>query len=343
MRKLQTTILILLTLSSITYPGDKRVLLELLTNAHCFSCVSAYEFFKQFRSTSPVSSSVSYIFYHVTQPGVEDSIYYENKIESDMRNVYYGSIIAAPILFVDGLFAGSNPKTWQNAIEVAAAAPSPMTMMLSGKVSGNTVTISTTISQTGDLFYDDLRLHLVATEHVTGYIGKNGVTPQTYAMRKMINGGEGEPLTMTKGETKTIVRSFTRQLHWNPEGLWVTAFVQSKSKRSVVQSSMMSVTLFTVTNVSPPASVPETFVLRQNFPNPFNPSTIIEFQLPQSEHVSLTVHDPLGREIASLVNQTLPEGNHSYTFDANRLPSGVYLYKLQQKNGSHARKMLLIR
>ena len=76
--------------------------------------------------------------------------------------------------------------------------------------------------------------------------------------------------------------------------------------------------------------LPEAYALAQNYPNPFNPSTNIRFQLPQAEQVTLRVFDVLGREVAALLDNTsLGGGEHTVRFDASRLTSGVYLYRLE--------------
>jgi hypothetical protein len=85
------------------------------------------------------------------------------------------------------------------------------------------------------------------------------------------------------------------------------------------------------------------FALEQNYPNPFNPSTQIRFTL-QSSHVTrLTVYDILGREVAVLVNETLPAGSHSVNFDASNLTSGVYVYKLEAGGEVQTRRMTLLK
>lgn len=83
--------------------------------------------------------------------------------------------------------------------------------------------------------------------------------------------------------------------------------------------------------------------LEQNFPNPFNPSTIITWNLPEASEVSLRVFDLLGKEVAVLVNGQLRAGEHRAVFNAGSLPSGVYFYKLDAGKHSLSRKMLLIR
>ena len=80
------------------------------------------------------------------------------------------------------------------------------------------------------------------------------------------------------------------------------------------------------------SSKPLTYALMQNFPNPFNPSTQINFDLPFAGQVSLVVYDLLGREVAALATGFHAAGHHSVTWDASRQSSGVYFYRLQADN-----------
>ncbi len=90
--------------------------------------------------------------------------------------------------------------------------------------------------------------------------------------------------------------------------------------------------------------VPRVFALEQNFPNPFNPSTTIAFTLAEDSHVLLRVFDCMGREMATLVNQNMKAGElHSVVFDASRISSGMYFYRLDAGKNSSARKFILLR
>jgi hypothetical protein len=92
-----------------------------------------------------------------------------------------------------------------------------------------------------------------------------------------------------------------------------------------------------------PGGRPETFLLQQNYPNPFNPSTTIEFVLPEASTVSLTVHTLIGQEIDTVVEGERPAGRFRETWDAEGLPSGVYLYSLRAGGYVSTKKMLLMR
>lgn len=90
-------------------------------------------------------------------------------------------------------------------------------------------------------------------------------------------------------------------------------------------------------------SPPEAFELTQNYPNPFNPATTIEFVVPQTQRVSLTVYDLLGRTIATPVNDIREAGAHTVPIDASSWSSGIYIYRLTTTATSLTRKMLLVK
>lgn len=91
------------------------------------------------------------------------------------------------------------------------------------------------------------------------------------------------------------------------------------------------------------SDVPSVFVLYQNFPNPFNPSTIINYELPIAGYVKLSVYDILGRELTVLVNEKQSAGKYSIEWNAGNYPSGVYFYTLQTNKFSDTRKMILLK
>jgi cyanophycinase len=119
-----------------------------------------------------------------------------------------------------------------------------------------------------------------------------------------------------------------------------------------------------VTGIRAEPGLPAGFNLEQNYPNPFNPTTTVKFQIPNtppasvtperragkfqssatsSGSVSLKIYDLLGREVAVLVNESLPAGTHTVRFDGSRLASGVYIYRLQAGTIAQSRTMILLR
>lgn len=85
------------------------------------------------------------------------------------------------------------------------------------------------------------------------------------------------------------------------------------------------------------------YALEQNFPNPFNPVTTISYALPQDGMTTLKIYDALGREVKTLVNEFKTTGRYTSEFDASRLSSGVYIYKLVSDKYSAVKKMLLVK
>lgn len=91
------------------------------------------------------------------------------------------------------------------------------------------------------------------------------------------------------------------------------------------------------------SDLPEKFALEQNYPNPFNPTTKIAFDLPQAANVELTVYDMLGRKVATMVNERMTAGTHNVQFDASKLASGMYLYRIDAGSFTSIKKMMLIK
>lgn len=98
-----------------------------------------------------------------------------------------------------------------------------------------------------------------------------------------------------------------------------------------------------VTDVKVQETLPTNYALMQNFPNPFNPSTVIKYSIPEAGIVSLKVFDILGNEVATLVNQNKQAGTYSVKFDASNLSSGIYLYQLKTGKIVMTKKLMLVK
>ena len=88
---------------------------------------------------------------------------------------------------------------------------------------------------------------------------------------------------------------------------------------------------------------PKEFKLEQNFPNPFNPTTTIQYQLPAEARVTLKVYDILGSEVATLVNEVQEAGYKEVQFNGSNYASGMYIYRLTSGNFSSIKKMMLVK
>jgi len=147
------------------------------------------------------------------------------------------------------------------------------------------------------------------------------------------------------GETITI--QFDLRI---PPGVMATTDQIEFTVTSVLDNSV-TVSGNVLTTVSEPtdidsdgnSSLPGDFKLYQNYPNPFNPATTISYDLPSSSVVNLFVYDLLGREVREFNFGIKSAGNHSFTFDAESLSSGVYFYKIETETSSAMKRMLLLK
>ena len=85
------------------------------------------------------------------------------------------------------------------------------------------------------------------------------------------------------------------------------------------------------------------YELYQNHPNPFNPSTVINFTLPEVTRVKIVVYNSIGQKVMELLNKQMDAGYHKVDFDGSNLSSGFYIYRLETPNYSKTMKMILLR
>ena len=126
----------------------------------------------------------------------------------------------------------------------------------------------------------------------------------------------------------------------------------AKNSTNNLASGFWSLPINLITSVEeiPSAVVPREFRLDQNFPNPFNPSTTIQFALPKNADVTVKLFDLLGREVATLVDEEFAPGEYKLLFEAGELASGVYFYRIVGKTTSgtaerfvSTRKLMLLK
>jgi hypothetical protein len=105
----------------------------------------------------------------------------------------------------------------------------------------------------------------------------------------------------------------------------------------------MSKTAIRHESIGEVSSQPLSYVLQQNMPNPFNPTTLINYELPEAGHVVLKVYNMLGQEVATLVDEMEEAGFKTARFDGSNLSSGVYFYRLTAGGFSDMKKMILVK
>ncbi len=130
-------------------------------------------------------------------------------------------------------------------------------------------------------------------------------------------------------------------------GMWILQYTDDSNTgyNTTLDSWSLEIIYETVNGIIQNVTIPSKYMLLQNFPNPFNPSTVITFGLPQNGNTKLTVYDVTGKETAVLVNEFRNAGMYDISVDMNSLglSSGVYFYKLESKDYVSVKKMILVK
>jgi hypothetical protein len=239
MNKLITVALALFLISN-PLPGQQRkVLVELFTNAHCPLCPPAHSTLESFIQNDANASRVDFIYYHMIYPYSDDPLYLADPTDSDTRDLFYGPFFGTPDMFIDGRVQGGNYSGWAAAIDSRVAVQSALSISLSSPKGNGSFTVTAVTRALAPVTASDLVLHFVVIEDVN-YQGRNGVTPQMFAMRKMLPDADGKPLAIDSGMVDTTTQTITLNPAWIPENLSVVVFVQSTSTKEVYQSETIA-------------------------------------------------------------------------------------------------------
>ena len=336
------SILVILIFYSVTVSGqhDRKVLVEVFTNSHCPHCPAAHDVIDDYLA-GPNGEKISYIFYHMVYPYPSDQLYQESMEDSDARDNYYNPVSATPQGWFDGTHQGPT-SGWTASLDNLVLMESPLNIILSGTRNNSQFNINAELTRSGNIPANDLVIHFVVVEDLY-YAGLNGITNHKHVMRKMLPTPDGQSFTIDLFETKNIQQTIDLDPIWDADSLSVVVFVQSSGFMNVYQSESISYNELNVTGLNNSRTYPDEFTLEQNYPKPFNPSTVIGYQLPVSSDIILKVYDLLGREVAALVDEYKPAGSYEVEFDASRLSSGVYLYKLTAGEFSSVKKLMLLK
>lgn len=123
--------------------------------------------------------------------------------------------------------------------------------------------------------------------------------------------------------------------------LIVTAY--DENGLETVPSEPFFIEIQVPTSVIEEPGVPAKFALYNNYPNPFNPTTNISYDIPKSTDVEISIYDITGRLVRTVVNGVKNAGTHTFTFDASNLSSGVYLYRLKTNSNTLIKRMILVK
>jgi hypothetical protein len=139
--------------------------------------------------------------------------------------------------------------------------------------------------------------------------------------------------------TAIISLKFSTSSIEEPDPTVLREYFIETNGRYIKGSTNASLTL----NVVNPRANPYSYKLYINYPNPFNPKTIIKYEIAKTGLVKINVYDLLGRLVTTLVNENKSSGIYSVAFDGSNLASGVYIYRLESGNFTDVKKMVLIK
>lgn len=176
---------------------------------------------------------------------------------------------------------------------------------------------------------------------------QNSGTPNWLHDMYMINNNTG----WACGREGTIIRTTNGGINWTLQSTGVSDLlrqlhmVNSNTGYAVSDGGLiLKTTNGGVIGIEPIGNeIPKAFSLSQNYQNPFNPTTIIEFALPKAGNVLLKVFDESGKEILSLISEYISAGNYKYELDMSEYSSGIYFYRIESNDFADTKKMVLVK
>jgi hypothetical protein len=166
------------------------------------------------------------------------------------------------------------------------------------------------------------------------YLSKGGQPFDRTSDVPVLLGSEGRVIVKSK--------SYPGQSYYISGTSWHDFYYLDSTGNFCIKGLFVNDTLSTGTQNSG-TGIPENYSLSQNYPNPYNPSTTIEYSIPENDFVNIKVYDVLGKEIRTLVSGQKNAGTYKISFDASNLSSGMYYYKITTNNFTDTKKMILIR
>jgi Secretion system C-terminal sorting domain/Outer membrane protein Omp28 len=339
-------ILLLLGLSLETNSqAVRKVLFEEWTSSTCGPCAANNPILNAFIEGHV--DTITAVKYHVGWPTPgNDPMYLHNPTESYDRRYYYG-VNAVPWLNVDGIINDVWPfstANFQNAMSQRLGVSTPLSVNVTDlRIPGDSNRATVVVNILSNLPTGNYYLRVMTVEKKVIYTtppGTNGETIFPEVFRKSHPNSQGTALPTTAG-TYTYVFTYKMNPVWVDSMIYTIAFVQNDANKECL-NSFKAIDNITGTPVYT-ESVPESFSLSQNFPNPFNPSTNIKFTMPKDGNVTLKVYDMIGSEVKTLVEGNHKAGIYNIYFDGSELASGVYFYRLTAGDFTETRKMILIK
>ena len=266
------------------------------------------------------------------------------------RVVYYG-ISGFPTAVFDGVLqsVGGNHNTsmfstYQPLYQTRAGLKSAFSVGITGSHVGDSLHVQVQVTKNAPIIYQDMVLHLALTESNISFSWQDQ-DHLSFVERIMAPDEIGAQLDFASGDLQIFNFDFEVDQSWVMANCELAAWVQNLPDREVLQGAKVSITGLQGVD-DDVVTLPTETKLVGNYPNPFNPSTTIEFALSKPSDVKLDVFNLLGQKITTLVNSRMEAGNHSVIWNGrdasgNSVASGAYFYKLNTNDYASTRKMVL--
>lgn len=222
----------------IPQPVNKKVVIEFFTNSGCVPCVNAHNYFNQIKAAGGVTindTSVVLVVFHSKYPFIYDSLYLENQTQNDARSAYY-AVLFTPQSYLNGVTMGQFSATeWTARINAEFKTTRFLDISLSRNFNSSTDsgTITANVKLLTSLSTTDNVIHIVLTESSISYDGGNGIKIHDYVVRNMVTGSNGEPISLSQGQTTTVNKNFGLKSKWNEDNCYLSVYVQSTSTKKV--------------------------------------------------------------------------------------------------------------
>lgn len=220
----------------IPQPVNRKILVELFTNAGCLPCVQVHNYFDQIHSQAGATindSSVVFISYHWRSPNPADSLYIQNRQQNNDRAAYYG-VFATPFVFMDGTQLGqfSGPEySTQFGIEMNTTEYLDIGMSNVFDSTSDSGRVTLDILTVAPIPASDLKLHVIISESDIHYTLTNGITLFHDVVRTMVTGAPGEDISL--GPETIVDVDYGLNTRWVPSNCKILAFIQSASTKKV--------------------------------------------------------------------------------------------------------------
>ncbi len=289
--------------------------------------------------------------YHTWWPSSADPYHQHNIPENTGRTQYYG-VNATPWVWVDGVVEPNWVYSYANhnaAYTTRKAVPTSVTLSHTGSYDSNTAMVNLTVTASTDaaLPAGDYRLHAVLTESSLFWAAPNGMSNHDHIMRDMYPDENGTAVTFAGGLPQSDDASASFDVSgYDASNCEVVYFLQNLSTKEVLQAGAVS--LDALADQTDVAEAPAAFRMGRNYPNPFNPNTVIPVSMDRGESVKLEVLDAQGRRVRMLHTGLLNAGDHEFRWDGNddggrAVASGVYMARFHTPMETRSMRLLLLK